>query len=231
MPGVVPTGVGEVADAPDPGVAALERKLSEMEAKMESIVRERAGTMEDALRSEFDREVARLERELQFARAAAEAARAPEVLAPDEAAPQDEATTTSLDEEVATPTLDEIALPPEIETPNEVEAPDQIADAGPPSPAAPAIAPPVVVRPELTFRPRARYPATARRMGREARVAVSVLVGVDGRPASVELVDPPVGLGFDEAALAAARATRWQPGTSDGVPAPMHTTIRFAFQR
>jgi protein TonB len=99
-------------------------------------------------------------------------------------------------------------------------------------PAPPASPPAVqVVLPRLEQAATPRYPETARRIGREADVEVRVLVDEEGRVAAVELVGPAPGLGFGEAALDAARRSRYRPGTRDGLPAAMWTTLTVSFRR
>lgn len=65
--------------------------------------------------------------------------------------------------------------------------------------------------PLLIRLPRPRYPMAARRQALRAKVRVKVLIGVDGNVKEVKLAGKPVGTGFDEAALTAAKGTRWMP--------------------
>ncbi|MCH7667545.1 MAG: energy transducer TonB [Acidobacteria bacterium] len=65
--------------------------------------------------------------------------------------------------------------------------------------------------PLLIRLPRPRYPMAARRQALRAKVRVKVLIGVDGDVKEVKLAGKPVGTGFDEAALTAAKGTRWMP--------------------
>ncbi|MCP4200715.1 MAG: energy transducer TonB [bacterium] len=68
---------------------------------------------------------------------------------------------------------------------------------------------------QLIRLPRPRYPMAARRQALRAQVRVKVLIGVDGNVKEVKLDGGPVGTGFDEAALAAAKDTRWMPATEN----------------
>ncbi len=101
----------------------------------------------------------------------------------------------------------------------------QPAAAGPsPAPAAES----VFVPPRVVRRARAAYPAAARRMGREVTVTVRVLVDESGTAKELQ-PGPEAGFGFDQAALAAARRTRWQPATRDGEPVESWIEMRFVF--
>ncbi len=67
--------------------------------------------------------------------------------------------------------------------------------------------------------PDAIYPAAARGTGREPRVLLAVLVDEHGRVAEVRVKEgDSSGLGFDEAAVAAAWRARFLPATRNGVP-------------
>ncbi|HEY6322358.1 MAG TPA: TonB family protein [Thermoanaerobaculia bacterium] len=63
------------------------------------------------------------------------------------------------------------------------------------------------------------YPAAARGTGREPRVLLAVLVDEHGRVAEVRVKEgDSSGLGFDEAAVAAAWRARFLPATRNGAP-------------
>ena len=67
--------------------------------------------------------------------------------------------------------------------------------------------------------PDAIYPAAARGTGREPRVLLAVLVDEHGRVAEVRVKEgDSSGLGFDEAAVAAAWRARFLPATRNGAP-------------
>jgi len=115
--------------------------------------------------------------------------------------------------------------------------PIPVATAPPPRPAAasrmkvgdlipgpgPGVTPPRVTRPAAP-----RYPPAARRMNREATVSVRVLVDENGRVVEAEVPNK-AGLGFDEAAMEAARATGYSPATKDGVAGRMWTELKIVF--
>jgi len=99
-----------------------------------------------------------------------------------------------------------------------------------PAPVQPAAEPAQVTPPEIVRQPQARYPEIARRMGRPATVLLRVLVDETGRVSDVERIGKRVGSGFDEAAAEAARQARYRPGTEDGRPKSMWTTLRIEFR-
>ena len=75
------------------------------------------------------------------------------------------------------------------------------------------------------------YPPQARQLRKEATILVKVLVGPDGRVREAEPViakaDP---YGFQGAALRAARQAVFKPGTADGEPHEMWTTVVISFR-
>ncbi len=93
----------------------------------------------------------------------------------------------------------------------------------------PATSPPVVP-PALLNAVQPAYPTMALRARREASVELRVLVDAEGRVRRVETVGPPAGFGFDPAAREAALAGRYRPGTRDGVPVEMETTLVVRFR-
>jgi TonB family protein len=110
----------------------------------------------------------------------------------------------------------------------------------PPKPAAPAkpkvqvgdlVEPgPGVTAPRLSSRLEPRYPAAARRLRRSATVDVRVLVDERGRVLDADQVSAKAGLGFDDAALDAARRAVFHPAAKDGVRVKMWTTLRVVFK-
>ncbi len=87
-----------------------------------------------------------------------------------------------------------------------------------------------VERPRLIEVPPPVYPRSARRRRQEGQVVVAVLVDETGAvlQALVQHSEPR-GLGFEEAALAAARAARFVPAQRDGVAGKMWTDLPFEF--
>lgn len=92
---------------------------------------------------------------------------------------------------------------------------------------------PGVEQPVALQSPTPSYPLKAReaRYRKMARIVVLVLVDEDGRPSKVRIADPDKsGLGFNEAALAAAREATFQPATKDGVPGKMWARLVYGFR-
>ena len=97
---------------------------------------------------------------------------------------------------------------------------------------APAASPSEVVEvpPRLLRAPRPAYPRLARERRRQGTIELRVTVSTEGSVIAVERLGPPAGLGLDEAARAAALEARYEPGTRDGVPVEMTTTLAIRFQ-
>ena len=84
--------------------------------------------------------------------------------------------------------------------------------------------------PRLESPPRPKYPAAARRLRKSATVQVRVLVDSSGRVSKTELPGPTAGFGFDSAAEAAAKRSRWTPATRNGVPVDSWAVLSIEFQ-
>lgn len=89
---------------------------------------------------------------------------------------------------------------------------------------------PGVVTPEPRDFPAYSYPAAARGSGKRVSVRVRVLVDENGRVVEAIIRDGDAsGLGFNEAALEAARKTPFHPATRDDIPGRMWTELIFEF--
>lgn len=87
------------------------------------------------------------------------------------------------------------------------------------------------VPPRIVRRPLPRYPRLAKEMGVRATVVVEVRVDRDGRVVASRLASgDDSGLGFNEAALKAARSARFEPARLRGEPLAAWTTIEFEFR-
>jgi TonB family protein len=87
------------------------------------------------------------------------------------------------------------------------------------------------VPPKLVSSPKPEYPPMARNLRVEGIVTVAVLVDENGQVQDVRLVEPiKQKVGINEAAMAAARAVRYQPATKDGVRVKMWTRLRIPFK-
>lgn len=90
---------------------------------------------------------------------------------------------------------------------------------------------PGVVAPRTLSIPGAKYPDRARREKREATIGILVLVDENGAPVATKVQEgDPFGVGFDEAALTAVRAARFEPATKDGVAVKMWKLVRVGFR-
>lgn len=86
------------------------------------------------------------------------------------------------------------------------------------------------VAPQLLRPVKPEFPKRARRLNKQVRIRVRVLVDRDGNVAEAILDSEPVGYQLDEAALAAARKFLYRAATRDGVPVEAWATITFSFK-
>ncbi len=89
----------------------------------------------------------------------------------------------------------------------------------------------VEMRPVQLSSPPITYPGLALKAGIEGSVWVKVLVGIDGvvRAALIEK-DSGTLVGFEDSALACAKATKWKPAENRGRPVPLWVTYEIKFQ-
>ncbi|HAV92842.1 TPA: hypothetical protein DCW38_06650 [candidate division WOR-3 bacterium] len=73
------------------------------------------------------------------------------------------------------------------------------------------------------------YPEAAKKIGAEGTVYVEAIVGKDGKVVSAKVIKS-LNSVCDEAAVNAAMQAVFKPGTSDGVPTEMKTTIPYRFK-
>jgi protein TonB len=78
--------------------------------------------------------------------------------------------------------------------------------------------------------PRPRFTEEARAAAVEGRVRVSITVGASGEVESARVIAG-LGHGLDEAALEAARAARFEPGTECGRPVSTTFVLAIRFSR
>ena len=84
-------------------------------------------------------------------------------------------------------------------------------------------------RPSISRRVMPEYPNKARRMNMQGQVVVQLVVDVSGKPQQCTMYSSsPTGV-FDEAALAAARRTRFLPGKVRGQPVNTIVLIPYKF--
>ncbi len=89
---------------------------------------------------------------------------------------------------------------------------------------------PGVTPPRLLRQPHVIYPPAAARLKRQATIRVRVLVDESGKPIEIEQLTEEVGLGFDRAALRAAKTTRWSVPEKNGVPVKMWVELSIDFR-
>ena len=82
--------------------------------------------------------------------------------------------------------------------------------------------------PKLSREVRATYPEAARRAGIEGQVVIRLRVNDKGDVIDARVVET-AGHGFDEAALAAVRQFKFQPGTMDGTAVMTDITYTYTF--
>ncbi len=87
---------------------------------------------------------------------------------------------------------------------------------------------PVFTPPVLKEKVPAVYPPDAEAAGRQGTVLMELVVDADGKVVDAKVVAS-AGANFDEAALAAARQFRFEPGRADGKPVPVRVTYRYQF--
>jgi TonB family protein len=95
--------------------------------------------------------------------------------------------------------------------------------------AAPAPAAPAVTPPRLTQFVEATYPPEAMAQGLQASVELELVIGIDGLVKDAKVVTP-VGNGFDDAALEAARKFVFVPATKDGQPISARVRYPYVFE-
>lgn len=173
------------------------------------------------------------------------------------ASPEPAAASPALDPEPVSPEPEpEPAEPPKREEPKAISAkkeqkkapePKKQAQSKPPAPPAQPVGPaepsPNVVggyaaykssqvdqKPSISRRAVPDYPSKAKRMQIEGKVLLQIVVDISGNPkaCTVQLADPP-GY-FEEAALKAAKKTRFMPGKIRGKPVNTLVLLPFAFQ-
>lgn len=90
------------------------------------------------------------------------------------------------------------------------------------------IARPSTKRPRLLSSAEPRFTRAARKSGLTGSVGLCVLVGTDGRSHKITIVKP-LGLGLDDAAVAAVRGWRFRPATKHGKPVAVAANIVINF--
>jgi TonB family protein len=85
-----------------------------------------------------------------------------------------------------------------------------------------------ITPPVLTNAVAATYPPDAAETDHPHITILSLVVGVDGTPANIQVVNPHASP-FDEPAIAAVQQSRFQPGALNGKPVPVLVNVRVPF--
>jgi protein TonB len=88
---------------------------------------------------------------------------------------------------------------------------------------------PTEVMPVCTYQPQPPYPEMARQAGVEGTVTLWLYIRADGTVAEVQLYNSSGVGSLDQAAIAAARNTRWTPARNNNVPVGVWTTLQYRF--
>jgi TonB family protein len=73
------------------------------------------------------------------------------------------------------------------------------------------------------------YPRLARRLGKEGKVVLRLLIDEHGKLVSVELIEK-AGYGFDEAAIEAVKASAFRPARVNGLPVACRAVLPVRFR-
>ncbi|GAB3385077.1 energy transducer TonB [Lysobacter fragariae] len=126
--------------------------------------------------------------------------------------------------EAPTPQVDDEGRPRLVET---TPPPAPAAPPPPPRPAAPTASTPA----QVISSPAPRYPAMALRRGESGKVLVSVEVGPDGVPATVEVAKSSGSRDLDRAAMEAVRRWRFSPAMDGERPVSSRVQVPISFER
>jgi len=77
--------------------------------------------------------------------------------------------------------------------------------------------------------PRPKYPSSARRLGQEAIIKVSILVGINGKPKDVQMKSPSRYAKLNMAAMKTARLYRFSPAIIGGQKTEQWVTLPIQF--
>jgi TonB family protein len=101
------------------------------------------------------------------------------------------------------------------------ESPEPVGAAQPPDPS--------VTPPRLIFKVEPEYSDAARKAKYQGTVLLAIDVNTSGQAEYIKVVRS-LGLGLDEKAIEAVKRWRFKPGTKDGNPATLQTTVEVTFR-
>jgi TonB family protein len=250
VPPVQPTPMTQPAALPGPVQAApvpAGPTREELEAQIRQMLDAQSQQMEAKFKSQYEERVKQLQGQLEETKRREEQAR--QAPPPEKTVPEPEPEPVKQTEAAPAPSTPAPAqtVPPAPATtmPEKTDpAPAQTrpqTTAPAPAPAQPAprqpqygelVQPgPGITPPKLRSRLDPRYPGAAQRLNKSAVVDIRVLVDEKGAVLDAQRSGPKAGLGFDEAAVEAARRASFTPAsTRDGVHVKMWTALRVSFQ-
>ncbi|MCL4796267.1 MAG: TonB family protein [Bryobacteraceae bacterium] len=86
-----------------------------------------------------------------------------------------------------------------------------------------------VISPQIIMKIDPSYSEEARQMKVQGTVIISLVVGEDGLPRDLKIVES-LGYGLDEKALEAAKKFKFRPGSRNGIPVPVIARVKFDFR-
>jgi TonB family protein len=82
--------------------------------------------------------------------------------------------------------------------------------------------------PRVTYAPPAEFSEEARAAKYQATCILKLVVGADGNPRNIRVINP-IGMGLDEKALEAVRTWKFQPALKDGKPVAVEIAVEVDF--
>ena len=87
---------------------------------------------------------------------------------------------------------------------------------------------PGVLPPHVIYSPEPPFSEKARSAGYQGVCTLTLVVGIDGKPRNIKVVNP-LGMGLDEKAVEAVGTWRFQPATKDGNPVAVQIAVEVDF--
>ena len=82
----------------------------------------------------------------------------------------------------------------------------------------------------ISYRPSPAYPAAARRMNKQGVVTLNIIIGTDGKPKAVKIIQPADFSAFNRSALQAGWAYRFNPAMKNGVKIQSSQNVQVIFR-
>lgn len=235
---LVAPGAGATSDL----AAAPAASQEEIQAQIQAMFEARSKEMEAKLKDQYDQRIKQLQGQLEDSRKSG-AAGGGEPVRPQQTAPapvveeprpaQRQEPPPAQSAPPATQPAKEAPPPAPVETRPAVPAPAPVQERRQPQTQVGdlvRLGEAGVTNARLLSRVDPSYPASAQKLNRAAQVDIKVLVDERGQVVEAERIGTKAGLGFDEAALAAARRSVFQPATKDGVRVKIWYSMRVTFK-